>query len=101
MPCCDHDDTADDHDSAIEHSHSPVEPCKCRFEQQSEHSYLPSPKTRIDVANENASLQLAATITMLTHDGQPVPTSQWTILDGGAGAEPPLRLHLMHQLLLI
>jgi len=92
--CCKH------HDSKHHTEDEPAAPCKDRTKCQGACIYLPTEKTEFDCNQVMASIHFLAT-------DLPCEVSQVAVLflwerTGDRGRlEPPLRLHLLHQVLLI
>ena len=92
-PCCHHD-----HDAPAE-SQSPAEPCECLLTCHGCVT-LPPQKTQIDAAPIAATFDLAVVDQMA--DGQLFGAfSGWERREIHSAHQPPLRLHLLHQSLLI
>jgi hypothetical protein len=94
VQCCKHHHPA-------QHGKQPADPCKCKVECHGVCIYLPTQKTHIDAPRIVIPFNHVAVIPALadTHH-----LSAPFRLDGTGGAlesEPPLRLHLLHQILLI
>jgi hypothetical protein len=95
MACEDYDDHCPD----VPDGDCPDEPCKCPLECQGFCTYLPVEKSQIDspyliVPLELATLHLSACSLQL---GQ----ISWERARDPIVWEPPLRLHLLHQIMLI
>jgi hypothetical protein len=73
-------------------------PCNCRIECEGLCTYLPPQKTHIDVAPLPVAFDCVA---ILPARAESHPAPAWEPSGGPAPAGPPLRLHLMHQILLI
>jgi hypothetical protein len=106
---CSHDEPATDllADGSCEHAlnagdcdHSPV-PCDCEVRCVGGCSYVPSQKTRLDASHIFASWDVA-TVPIASPNDSIANPHQWQGADRwGSATPPPLRLHLLHQLLLI
>lgn len=86
---CDHCHPGDDHAS-------PEKPQKCRTECGSVCTFLPSQKIHFE-----APLMTVALDWVIVAEAVPPATTFATIAFSRQRSEPPLRLHLLHQLLLI
>jgi hypothetical protein len=93
--CCDH------HDPAHGTSEAPSQPCNGERECHGVCTYIATPRTSLDAATLGVDLDFAAVIP--AHGGSPLSaaSSLWSQLQGCDDAPPPLRLHLLHQILLI
>ena len=75
-------------------------PCECQFECQGVCTFLPSQKTMIEASPLVIPFSFVAFAATLT-DGRWESTFRWEPLCGFHESEPSLRLHLLHQMLLI
>ena len=77
-----------------------TQPCKCQSQCQGICIYLPSQKVHLDAEQVAAVFDFAAIV-----DSQAEPqassASRWDVALDLICLEPPLRLHLLHQILLI
>ena len=94
LTCCDHD-----HGTPSPSSPS-TPPCGCQFECHKLCVSLPPQKTQLDDSQQWWSVELLVT------DGPSIGSQfdaggAWEILRRHSIAEPPLALHLLHQILLI
>lgn len=92
VKCCKHH-----HDSD---NKLPQNPCKSHGECQGVCTYIVPQKVQIDSAHVLAPLDLVASVSVLT-DAQIAPAARWELARFQVDLEPPLRLHLLHQSLLI
>ena len=83
-----------DHGCPAKHS----EPCNCRIECGAICVYLPIEKTVIDCSP--VTFDLVATNPTLFRD-ESANLLSWELASGLAASAPPLRLHLLHQILVI
>jgi hypothetical protein len=91
--CCQHHDCP-------QRQEQPAAPCGCKIECQGVCIYLPTQKVLIDNSPLAVAFEFAAVDRTL--DGSHVPTAiSWEVASGAIASSPPLRLHLMHQILLI
>lgn len=80
-------------------SKQPTKPVKCCIECEGTCSYVLPDKVQIEAPRSIASFDLVATLPQLA-DAQ-IASATWShVGDSPHGALPPLRLHLLHQLLL-
>ena len=93
--CC--DQCGGSHDE----SEQPSQPCNGELQCQGVCSYLPTQKTVIDASDVDSGLDFAAIIP--THlDGHLAAAAlPWGFAHTVNDSPPPLRLHLLHQILLI
>ncbi len=95
FPCC--DQCCESYDE----SEPPAEPCDCELECQGVCTYLPTEKTQIDVSPADTAFDLPAAIPALL-DGHLAAARLSRVLAHTLDeSPPPLRLHLLHQILLI
>lgn len=80
-------------------SDNPAEPAGCRLECRGFCTFLPTQSIKVDTGNQLA-LDFVADIPSLV-DGKLAPSRSWEHLFPDIDHAPPLRLHLLHQLLLI
>lgn len=80
-------------------SDNPAEPAGCRLECRGFCTYLPTQSTKVDMGDQPA-LDFVADIASLV-DGKLASSPSWEHLVADINHAPPLRLHLLHQLLLI
>lgn len=73
-------------------------PCKCKVECRGVCTYLPPQKTQLDCQPALLPFDLLALNPASTAGPSALP---WEVLRGSLALEPPLRLHLLHQILLI
>ena len=92
--CCKHD-----HGPSQQKQQQPT-PCKCKLECAGVCTYLPTQKTQLEQPQSAALFDFAAIVPVLAGVGTPSEFTWQRTLDS-AGADLPLRLHLMHQILLI
>lgn len=92
VKCCKHD-----HESE---SKLPQKPCKGHAECQGVCTYLVPQKVQIDFPQVIAPFDLVAIPSVLT-DAQIAAAARWELACCHTEIEPPLRLHLLHQTLLI
>jgi hypothetical protein len=90
-PCC----------GSHDESEQPSQPCNGELQCQGVCSYLPTQKTVIDASDVDSGLDFAAIIP--THlDGHLAAAAlPWGFAHTVNDSPPPLRLHLLHQILLI
>ena len=95
MACCRHH--ADEHQRTDQ---VPAGPCKCHFECCGPCTYLPTPKAPTEKHGSDSPIGIVPPSSALTaHLDAASAVGQFA---GSPGhAEPPLRLHLLHQILLI
>jgi len=93
--CCDHHA---DHDGDADHGDSHG-PCDGKSHCHGLCTYLPVQKAQVDTQQLDLPMDFAA-ILPATCDAQLAGSSKFLLLREPA-AEPPLRLHLLHQILLI
>jgi hypothetical protein len=62
--------------------------------------YVPSQKVQLDSPELIVPLDFVAVLTAFS-DMQQASTAPWEISRGPTAVSPPLRLHLLHQILLI
>jgi hypothetical protein len=74
-------------------------PCDCRVECGGSCTYLPPEKVRIDAPQLALGLEVAV-ITPTAADAFMLPVSWSSSRAGPPNGAPPLRLHLVHQLML-
>jgi hypothetical protein len=91
--CCSHDR------SERPGGHESDDPCQCRIECQGVCVYLPPEKAQIDCSDLTISFAICATPAWL--DGSHMDGLPGRPRGGWADSVPPLRLHLLHQVLLI
>jgi len=89
--CCQHRHHGD--------SEQREQPCGCKVECHGTCAYVLPQKVKIDAPQAVAFIDLVATLPLLA-DAQTLSASWCSIGDGPLAAAPPLRLHLLHQLLL-
>jgi hypothetical protein len=96
--CCHHDHVSchDEH----EHGRAPA-PCKCKLECKATCIFLPPEKSHLDDGQTNHCSDVVA-------DARPAVTiqattgcSSWGVMRLARAWEPPLRLHLLHQSILV
>jgi len=93
---CSHDHDADDDHSAPH----PSPPCKCQLECHSVCIALPPQKTVLDAAHDFTTFELAV-INPSLPAGQAPTSADWERARVSVESGPPMRLHLLHQSLLI
>lgn len=76
------------------------DPCKCRLECSGVCTFVPPEKTQIDAPQLVVGFDHLAVSPALT-DSQAVSAFWTEVARGRSELEPPLRLHLLHQILLI
>ena len=93
--CCDH------HDHSHGTSEAPNQPCNGERECHGVCTYIATPRTSLAAATLGVDLDFAAVIPV--HGGSPfaAATTLWNQLQVCDDSPPPLRLHLLHQILLI
>ena len=91
--CCEHDDCPSHQGEAPEY------PCHGKLECHGVCTYVAPQKIRLDSSLAVAPLA-SATLWLLFSDAQAAFGSAWNTADP-AEFEPPLRLHLLHQIVLI
>ena len=100
VACCKHHHGAGPEASEGQQEQPSQEPCKCRFECRGVCAYLPPQKTQIDSPELVVAFDYAIVAPMRA--GVPIaPALSWELAGNLANVEPPLRLHLLHQMLLI
>lgn len=92
--CCHH------HQGTDEKQHGKQTPCKCFLECHGVCIYVPSQKVQLDSPELIVPLDFVAVLTAFS-DMQQASTAPWEISRGPTAVSPPLRLHLLHQILLI
>lgn len=80
-------------------SGQPTEPARGRLECRGFCTYLPTQTTEVDTQDQS-TFDLVADIAALV-DGKLSSPPSWKHLGAAIDHAPPLRLHLLHQLLLI
>ncbi len=93
VACCHHQDEG-------ESEQQPQAPCDGRLECQGICTYLPPQKTQIDFAQVLLPFDHVAVLPAAGSDCL-APTASWEFNCGPLDLKPPLRLHLLHQILLI
>jgi hypothetical protein len=63
-------------------------------------TFVPAPKTQIDSPQDHVALDVVVDVVAVQH-GQVPPLVLWELLGASHDHAPPVRLHLLHQLLLI
>jgi hypothetical protein len=63
-------------------------------------TFVPAPKTQIDSPQDHVALDVVADDVALL-DGEVPSVVSWELLGASHDHAPPVRLHLLHQLLLI
>ena len=76
------------------------DPCKCRLECSGVCTFLPPEKTLIDAPQLVAGFDHLSVFPALA-ESQDVSANWTRVVHGPSELEPPLRLHLLHQSLLI
>lgn len=76
------------------------DPCECRLECSGICTFVPPEKTQIDAPQLAVCFDHLAVCPALA-DSQAVSTNWTQVTYGASELEPPLRLHLLHQTLLI
>ena len=95
LPCC------DQCCGSYHESEPPAEPCDCEFECQGVCTYVPTEKTQVDASPADAAFDFPAAIPALL-DGQLAAAAlPWDLAHTLNDSPPPLRLHLLYQILLI
>jgi len=89
--CCKHESPAD-------HSQQPTKPCEQKCEGVC--TYLPVQKVQVDSPDLTAPAEFLA-ITPMPAGSDLSVASFWELGGGPVPLGPPLRLHLLHQILLI
>jgi hypothetical protein len=90
-PCCHHHQRCDD-------GKQPERPCKCNFECEGTCTYILPQKVKVD-APQSITLDLLAVLPSLA-DRQIEAASSWETVSSLPDWAPPLRTHLLHQVLL-
>jgi hypothetical protein len=90
-PCCGSNDE----------SEQPSHPCDGKLECQGVCNYVPTEKTQIDASPADAAFDFAAAIPTLLGGHLAAATLSWDRAHTLNDSPPPLRLHLLHQILLI
>jgi hypothetical protein len=88
--CCSHDE-----------DEQPSEPCSGGLECQGVCTYLPTSKTVVDASAANNAFDFAAIAATLLDGRLAVSVSPWARAHAPDDSPPRLRLHLLHQSLLI
>jgi len=83
-----------------DHANCPAEPCKCQLECQDVCHYLPVEKTRIDLSRILFPVDFAVTTPLSKQSHRPNVSSGESQL-GLFEPMPSVRVHLLHQILLI
>lgn len=78
----------------------PSGPCNCQFECKGVCTYLPPQKTVADCPELGVPFSSVAIVSVLA-DRHLSAVGVWEQTCGQLATEPPLRLHLLHQILLI
>jgi hypothetical protein len=63
-------------------------------------TFVPAPTTQIDSPQDHVALDVVVDVVAVL-DGQVLSSGSWELLGARHDHAPPLRLHLLHQLLLI
>ena len=92
--CCQHDNRATDGDESSDG------PCRCRLECQGVCTYLPPQKAQIDPPHLSIPFDLPAPPSA-SADAHFASAWRGEFASGPIEPRPPLRLHLLHQILLI
>jgi hypothetical protein len=82
-------------------SQAPTEPCNGERECQGVCTYLPTSRLQLDIATDHLGWDVAAMTSTLTHSTCDDTAALWTHWQIRDDSPPPLRLHLLHQILLI
>ncbi len=94
VACCKHNHGQD------QQKQQPTGPCKCKLECAGVCTFLPTQKTQIEKSQLAATYNLAAIVPALSDYRVPSEFA-WMRTSDAAGAELPLSLHLLNQVLLI
>lgn len=81
-------------------SENPPAPCKCRVECKGVCTYLPTERIQIDGTQLASSWQHLVVLPVML-EAPCASNSNWKPADGVLAWQPPLRLHLLHQIILI
>ena len=92
--CCHH------HQGTDEKQNGKKTPCKCFLECYGVCAFLPSQKVQLDSPELIVPLDSVAVLPAFS-DMQLLAASPWEVSRGPTAVSPPLRLHLLHQILLI
>jgi hypothetical protein len=95
VKCCD-GDCKGAHDGEPSQS-----PCKCRLECSGVCTFVPPEKTQVDANPQPANGFDQLAVSTALADSQAVPTNWTQVFCGTSELQSPLRLHLLHQILLI
>jgi hypothetical protein len=90
----------DDHCKSYEHRDESPDPCRDESECHGVCTYVPSHETRLDMAQLAVSFDIMP-FALIVADHGILSGTTWERASHFDFSEPPLRLHLLHQLLLI
>ena len=97
--CCSHG-----HGCCGDEEHSAPLPCDCKVECKALCVYLPPEKCNVDVVSFSQSFDIASTHTSLGDFSLIdviAASSGWAWTSTHTALEPPVRLHLLHQIILV
>jgi hypothetical protein len=102
--CCDSlvaDCCHDDHDTESQPGQTPFAPCDCRLHCKAFCVSLPPENTVVDAARAARSIELVAVAGTVPKISASAAAASRDAVSASGSWQPPLRLHLLHQIILI
>ncbi len=94
--CCRHD-----HEPSSHKDEQPFSPCDCQFKCKALCIFLPPEKTLVDARQTVLCIDVVAIASCAANGYAPSAHRYWSAESVLHGLEPPLRLHLLHQIILV